>query len=66
MLSRKNKNVHNSGLFLLIQLFICALKFCGSVSDINKGRDLHAMIIKGGLEKELLIENALVDIQMHI
>lgn len=42
--------------------FACALKVCGSMDVLDKGRDLHTQIvIEGLLEEHLVVANALVD-----
>lgn len=40
--------------------FLCVLKACGSLQAIERGRDLHASIIKKGFDKEHTLSNTLV------
>eukprot|EP00250_Pteridium_aquilinum_P017437 c23625_g4_i1 orf=1-333(+) len=42
-------------------VFICALKTCGAIGDMEKGLEIHAETIQKGLEGELLISSTLVD-----
>ena len=41
--------------------YICTLKGCGNLEEIDMGYGLHAEIIKEGFEKELFIGSTLVD-----
>ncbi|KAI5080314.1 hypothetical protein GOP47_0005793 [Adiantum capillus-veneris] len=41
--------------------FLCGLKACGCARDYDKGQELHAKIIKEGLERGLLVGSKLVD-----
>ncbi|KAI5072970.1 hypothetical protein GOP47_0013076 [Adiantum capillus-veneris] len=42
--------------------YVCAMKVCGSLGAINKGKHLHMdIVLRGQLEQELAIGNALVD-----
>ncbi|KAI5056119.1 hypothetical protein GOP47_0029640 [Adiantum capillus-veneris] len=50
------------GIFPNHVTYICSLKACGSIGDVNKGVDLHADIArKGLLETDLQVGSALVD-----
>lgn len=39
---------------------ICGLRACGSIGAIDRGRKLHIMIAKEGLERDLSLHNSLV------
>lgn len=41
--------------------YICGLKACGSLETASMGRELHAMILKMGHERNLFLGNMLVD-----
>ncbi|KAI5057848.1 hypothetical protein GOP47_0027863 [Adiantum capillus-veneris] len=40
--------------------FVCSLKACGSIKAIDKGRGIHAEVIKEGLEENSLVRSTLV------
>eukprot|EP00250_Pteridium_aquilinum_P015894 c22825_g1_i1 orf=685-2079(+) len=41
--------------------FVCSLKGCASIRAIHKGLEIHAEIVREGLESNLLVGSALVD-----
>lgn len=41
--------------------FVCSLKACGSLGATDKGQDIHTQIRKHGLEGDLFVGSALVD-----
>eukprot|EP00250_Pteridium_aquilinum_P022663 c25520_g1_i1 orf=2-2146(-) len=41
--------------------FICVLKACSSMEDLDQGRQIHAFLIESGLEVAVFVENALID-----
>ncbi|KAI5064645.1 hypothetical protein GOP47_0021315 [Adiantum capillus-veneris] len=41
--------------------FICVLKACTSMGIVDKGQEIHEMIIKDGFETDVMIGNSLVD-----
>lgn len=41
--------------------FACVLKACVGMMDINKGKELHGMINRIGLESDVSVANALID-----
>lgn len=44
--------------------FVCSLKGCGSIESVEKGQELHAGIVKLGLEEDPIVINALIDMYM--
>lgn len=44
--------------------FVCSLKACGCLGDALIGHDIHIKIIKTGLEGDLIVGSALVDMYM--
>lgn len=48
------------GVALTSVVFICVLKTCGTIGDMEKGLEIHAETVRKGLEKELLISSSLV------
>lgn len=41
--------------------YVCTLKGCGRIGAFERGQDLHAQLVKEGLERDLVVCNALVD-----
>ena len=41
--------------------FLCVLKACSNLKAINKGRDIHNVIMKNGLETDLFVCSSLID-----
>ena len=41
--------------------FVFMLKSCGNIGAVGKGQEGHVKIVKGGLEKDMIVANALVD-----
>ncbi|KAF8398478.1 hypothetical protein HHK36_017407 [Tetracentron sinense] len=41
--------------------FSCVLKACVGLMDINKGKEIHSMISRMGLESDVSVANALID-----
>eukprot|EP00250_Pteridium_aquilinum_P018853 c24218_g1_i1 orf=516-2621(+) len=41
--------------------YACSLKACSSLKDINKGREIHRMIVSMGLQIDKALGNALID-----
>lgn len=64
-LGRQSLNCYNlmqvEGTLPDVATFICTLKACGNVKEINMGRQLHANIIKMGLEFASFVGNSIVD-----
>ncbi|KAI5064660.1 hypothetical protein GOP47_0021330 [Adiantum capillus-veneris] len=42
--------------------FLCCLKACCNIRDLERGQEIHAEIVQEGLEGELYLHSALVDI----
>lgn len=42
-------------------IFLCVLQACGSIGHIDQGRLIHELLLESGLEKEMTITNALID-----
>ncbi|KAI5078978.1 hypothetical protein GOP47_0006649 [Adiantum capillus-veneris] len=49
------------GVFANSATYACCLKSCGSLGATDKGFDIHVEIARKGLESDLLVGNALVD-----
>lgn len=41
--------------------FVCCLKACGIMQDLEKGQDFHFQIIKTGYETDLLVGSAIIE-----
>jgi pentatricopeptide repeat protein len=53
--------MQNEGLSPDVVTFICVLKACGSIGAVDKGEEIHAVIVNRGLlEKEIVLGNTLV------
>lgn len=56
------KQMEGEGILPDSHTFVCSLKACGSIGAIDRGQEMHAQIVKKGLEAELFVGNALVDL----
>eukprot|EP00250_Pteridium_aquilinum_P018089 c23934_g1_i1 orf=1030-3666(+) len=41
--------------------FLCSLRACGSMCSIERGREIHAEVVKEGFDEDLFVGNTLMD-----
>lgn len=55
------KQMQYDGVSPNVVTFVCCLKACGSLGAKREGQETHAVIVRTGLDEELLIASTLVD-----
>ena len=55
------EQMQNEGLFPDIITFLCILKSCGSVGEIDKRKHIHNTIVCSGLLEDITLNKTLVD-----
>lgn len=55
------EHMQTEGVFPNTATYACSLKACGSLGARDKGLDIHVEIARKGLESDLVVGNALVD-----
>ena len=55
------EKMHQEGISPNVLTHIRMLKACGCLGSIERGNDIHSAVVRYGLERELLVGNALID-----
>lgn len=53
--------MHQEGMEPNLITFVCALKACSGMADVEQGRQIHAQFIASGLKTDPVISNTLLD-----
>ncbi|KAI5068866.1 hypothetical protein GOP47_0017211 [Adiantum capillus-veneris] len=57
--------MNNEGVIPNAVTFMCGLKACGHIGNLDKGRDIYADLAKQGYEKDLCVVSALVSMYIY-
>eukprot|EP00250_Pteridium_aquilinum_P034279 c7352_g1_i1 orf=1-1560(-) len=56
------QNMQEKGMLPTVKTFICSLRACSSIGDLDQGWKIHSDIIKSGFEYDVFVGNTLVDL----